>query len=262
MDKLNVAEIFYSVQCEGATSGVPSVFIRLKNCNLMCGGSGGSFMKEGKATWWCDTENVWKQGTEYTFDQLDEKIRDICDFQMVLNGTVHLVWTGGEPTLKPNQKPIVNFIKMLKEKYQSDDIFCEIETNGTVLVDEPEFYNFIPGDKRLEGVIDQINCSPKLANSGMPEKIRIKPNAIKQIQSHHNHWFKFVISKDTDLYEIRRDYIEPFNIDPRRIILMPGVDNRAALAERTAFLYEMAKKTGYRAVTRGHILAWDKTTGV
>jgi len=43
---------------------------------------------------------------------------------------------------------------------------------------------------------------------------------------------------------------------------MPGVDNREDLAERTRFLFEMTKKYGYRGVTRQHILAWNRVTGV
>ena len=44
---LNLSEHFYSVQCEGASTGYPAYFIRLKGCNLMCGGKDGSLMKEG-----------------------------------------------------------------------------------------------------------------------------------------------------------------------------------------------------------------------
>ena len=67
---LKISELFYSVQAEGTSTGIPSIFIRLQGCNLMCGGPGGSLMKEGKATWWCDTEAVWKLGKEYSNEDL------------------------------------------------------------------------------------------------------------------------------------------------------------------------------------------------
>ena len=35
---LAVSEDFYSVQGEGPTMGAPAVFLRLKGCNLTCGG--------------------------------------------------------------------------------------------------------------------------------------------------------------------------------------------------------------------------------
>ena len=36
-DKLLISSDFYSVQGEGFSTGVPSYFIRLANCNLTCG---------------------------------------------------------------------------------------------------------------------------------------------------------------------------------------------------------------------------------
>ena len=108
----------------------------------------------------------------------------------------------------------------------------------------------------------QINCSPKLANSGISEKIRIVPEAIKQIKSHANSYFKFVISTEDDVKEIKETYIQPFDIHYSKVIIMPGVDNRNDLPERTAFLFEMTKKYGYRGITRQHILAWNKCISV
>ncbi len=63
--------------------------------------------------------------------------------------------------------------------------YDEIETNGTVYIEQSLF-----------DLIDQINCSPKLSNSGMTEKQRINPDAIKHIMKHSNYQFKFVISTD------------------------------------------------------------------
>ena len=36
-DKLLISSDFYSVQGEGISSGIPSYFVRLGNCNLTCG---------------------------------------------------------------------------------------------------------------------------------------------------------------------------------------------------------------------------------
>ena len=61
-------------------------------------------------------------------------------------------------------------------------------------------------------LLHQINCSPKLSNSGLDAKQRIAPEAIKKIMQHKNYQFKFVISNESDIIEIFRDFINPFNI--------------------------------------------------
>lgn len=254
MNHLTVAEKFFSIQGEGPTVGRPAYFIRLKQCNLMCGGVGGKLMKEGKATWWCDTETVWKQGVEIPYSQIIEDWRAEGILDRVLNGNIHIVWTGGEPTMPKSQAEIKGFMNYVSDtlNVSPQEMYHEIETNGTIKTEE-DFYG---------EYIYQVNCSPKLANSGMKQKLRIVPDAIRQISNFGMGYFKFVISTEDDIKEIRETYIEPFDIEPERIIIMPGVDNLKDLPERTKFLFEMTKKYGYRGITRQHILAWDKTTGV
>ena len=57
-------------------------------------------------------------------------------------------------------------------------------------------------------MLDQINCSVKLANSGMPKNRRISPGALERIMSHDNYWFKFVISTEDCLKEIEEDFLK------------------------------------------------------
>lgn len=249
---LNISEVFYSIQGEGYTTGVPSVFIRLQGCNLMCGGPQGRLVKEGKATWWCDSETVWKGGTSYTNEQLEEKFIELQQLENILSGTTHIIWTGGEPTIKRNADSIANFMDFLNAKYTNASMYTEIETNGSLVVSE-DFYS---------KYITQINCSAKLENSGMPKAMRINAGAIEQIKKHNNYWFKIVISNEDDIKETFTDYIEAFNIPKSKLILMPGVDNLNDLSERTRFTMEMAKKYNVRMCTRAHILSWDRVTGV
>ena len=138
-NQLRISESFYSVQGEGASSGVPAYFIRLQGCNLMCGGRDGKLVGEGKATWWCDTEYVWRQGNGKPFDYLiDEWTKDnILDW--VLEGRVHLIWTGGEPTLPKHQRSIVGCINHLHQQYEGCSLYNEIETNGTCYIEDELF---------------------------------------------------------------------------------------------------------------------------
>lgn len=251
IDKLDVSEQFYTVQCEGVTTGVPAYFIRLRSCNLMCGGAGGNLMKTGEATWWCDTEYVWRKGFGVPFHKIEQKWKQEKIDEWVKTGRVHLVWTGGEPTIPKHQKGIVAFLDWYSKKHPDAVVYNEIETNGTIHIDDELF-------DRLQ----QINCSVKLQNSGMDKRRRINSVAIHRIMEHDNYWFKFVISSEEDIKEIQRDFIKPHNIPYTRILMMPGLDSQENFHERTEFSLRMAKKYGYIGLTRLHISAWDQTTGV
>lgn len=264
---LSLSESFYSVQCEGHTTGYPAYFIRLKGCNLSCGlsisrtreilraGQGntpsgdfiGDLHASGQATWTCDTAPVWLFGKRTTHDDLTSKWKQEGIHDWICDGRIHLIWTGGEPTIPKHQQDIVSFLDYLNKP----TVYSEIETNGTFFIKDDLF-------SRLQ----QINCSVKLANSGMTEAQRIVPAALKRIMEHPNYWFKFVISTEDDLREINRDFIQPFNIPWNRVLMMPGLDSRENFHERTRFVLEMAKKYGFIGLTRLHVSSWDKTTGV
>jgi 7-carboxy-7-deazaguanine synthase len=285
-DKLLISSDFYSVQGEGISTGIPSYFVRLGLCNLTCGMSRvfankltkeqsladgeifkGDLELEGKASWTCDSTSQWLwRGENKEFQYLIDQWKEQGIYDDIKNGTIHIIWTGGEPTIKGHQEAIVNFFNYWK---QLDDLvgvqitttptagmqfklpFNEIETNGTIVI----------GDN-LFNIINQINCSPKLSNSGMTEKQRIVPAAIQRIMEHNNYQFKFVISTEDDVKEIFRDFIEPFNIPLKNVVCMPGMDSRADFHERTQFVFEMAKKYKFRGMSRMHISAWDKTLNV
>jgi len=249
---MKISEDFYSVQGEGISQGVPAYFIRLTGCNLMCGGKDGKLIKEGKASWHCDSEPVWREGQEISNEELLSRMSKNSTLGNILIGNTHLIWTGGEPTMPIHVESIGNFLDYLDDRFPESTPYSEIETNGTLTTPEG-FY----GD-----AIDQVNASPKLANSGMPSKIRINPEAIEQINDYNNSQFKFVISDERDISEMEKDFIKPFNIDSKKIILMPAVNSLEDLSKMTAFAYDMTKKYGYRTITRGHILAWNKVVGV
>ena len=294
-NKLLISSDFYSVQGEGISTGIPSYFVRLGICNLTCGMSRaftnkllkeasladgeifkGDLELEGKATWTCDSTSQWLwRGEDKEFQYLIDRWKEQGIYDDIKNGTIHIIWTGGEPTIKGHQEAIYRFIKYWANHVEDNNegetevhsynsttgihsvhfkpvnSFHEIETNGTVVIDEMLF-----------GRIDQINCSPKLSNSGMTEKQRINPDAIKRILEHSIYQFKFVISNEEDIKELFRDFVVPFSIPLKNVVCMPGLDSQTDFHERTQFVLEMSKRYKFRGLTRLHISAWDKTLNV
>lgn len=272
-NKLLISSDFYSIQGEGISSGVPSYFVRLGTCNLTCGMSRlfanklmkeksledgeifvGDLHAEGKATWTCDSTSQWLwRGENQDFQYLIDRWKEQGIYNDILSGVIHIIWTGGEPTIKGHQEAIINFLTYWFKQDGIDirGMFNEIETNGTVYI-EDELFKYI----------NQINCSPKLANSGMEEKKRIVPEAIKRIMEHPNYQMKFVISTEDDIKEIFRDFVEPFNIPLKNVVCMPGLDSREEFHERTKLVFEMSKIYKFRAASRMHISCWDKTLNV
>jgi len=105
---LGVAEIFYSVQGEGAWTGTPAVFVRLAGCNLAC-----SF---------CDTD--------YALRFL-ASVPDIVEQVRAAGGDCPaVILTGGEPLAQRETPALIAALI-------ADGRRVHIETNGTIDVELP-----------------------------------------------------------------------------------------------------------------------------
>lgn len=272
-DRFLLSEKFFSIQGEGKTTGYPSYFIRLSQCNLVCGCSPthvntlkkstdnllpGSFKgdlhKEGKANWTCDTIPVWIKGQEVQFEDIVDDWIDEGYYNDIKSGLIHIIWTGGEPLIQ--QDSIVEFMRywqLLPDIKPGEllSVYTEIETNGSLYINDDLF-----------NILNQINCSPKLSNSGQLKSMRINERSIKRIMDHPNYQFKFVISTEDDIFEMFDTYINPFNIPLKNVVCMPGLDNRDDFFERTKWVMEMAKKYKFIGLSRMHIASWNQLTGV
>ena len=242
MAKLSISEVFYSVQGEGMTVGVPSVFVRLAGCNLMCGGMGTQFDGElhNGAEFRCDTVEVWMKGRSMEVDKiLDEECEE------AIRNDAHIIITGGEPTMQ--QAGVESFIKYIKDNLNKNAFF-EIETNGTILPNEYLLHN-----------INLFNCSPKLANSGNDKSSTYKPDVIKTLNK-YNTIFKFVVNDDRQWKEIQEDYMEL--VDRKKVYLMPAGENQELLNINKQKVVELAKDNFLNFTSRLHIEIWNKKTGV
>jgi Organic radical activating enzymes len=100
-----VNEIFYTLQGEGAHSGIPAVFVRFSGCNLRCP--------------WCDTE--FTDHTDMTAEQIVAEVQDLYDIPNERRKMV--VLTGGEPSLQVDTT-------LIDALHEAGFYIC-IETNGT-----------------------------------------------------------------------------------------------------------------------------------
>jgi len=227
---LKVSEVFYSIQGEGNWTGVPSVFLRLTGCNLLCKGSG----------WVCDTIEVWRKGKATEFKSIIKE-----EWVEFLRRGAHLVITGGEPLLQ--QQRIIEYFVWFKKKYGVMP-FVEIETNGTI---DPD--NF------LCALVSQWNVSPKLESSGADPEKRYNTVVLNKLSSLPT-TYKFVVSDENDVREILNNYAYYFPFE--KITLMVAGDRAEMLNESRKTVIELCKKYGFRFSDRLHITAWDKKTGV
>ena len=240
--KLAISEIFFSIQGEGKTVGIPSVFVRLGGCNLICGGEGTQNDKKlhNNAKWRCDTIEVWRKSKSIN-------IHSILDIKYInqLKKGAHLIITGGEPLIQ--QENLILFLNYIKK---ITGCYIEIETNGTI----------IPNKKLLE-LVDLFNCSPKLSSSGNKKDDCIVPQALKAINSKsRDSIFKFVVSENKDLNEILKDFNK--YISRERIWLMPAGENQKYLNKNRKKVIDICKKENFKFSNRLQIDIWNQKTGV
>jgi 7-carboxy-7-deazaguanine synthase len=224
---LRIAELFYSVQGEGALIGVPSFFIRTSGCNLRCS--------------WCDTPYTsWQpEGTEIALDRILNEVR--------VHPARHVVVTGGEPMIAPEIVP-------LTQRLRDAGLHITIETAGTV---------FAPVACDLMSISPKLaNSTPNDPTWGpRHERLRIQPDVLAELMSRYPYQLKFVISRRQDLDEVRA-LISAFPGSRDHVILMPEGTDRDTLRERGVWLAQLCKEEGFRFSPRLHVELWGNQRGV
>jgi organic radical activating enzyme len=240
-------EIFHTIQGEGISTGAPAVFIRSSRCNLHCH--------------WCDTDHTWNfKGTPWTHEKdaipgytkyeksdVTYEISPEDAAELILGYQCdRTVITGGEPLLQQSDfLKVIAAIRAVDPEHQ-----FEVETNGTRL----------PTDEFADAV-NQFNISPKLGNAGMPEKLRLNPEALRFFTRHPNAWFKFVVADPSDLVEIEQLMID-HRISKKRVLLMPEGRTSAELNRSAEWLAEICRDGGFRFCDRLHVRIWGDKRGV
>ncbi len=104
---LRITEIFYSLQGEARTVGLPTVFVRLTGCPLRCG--------------YCDSEYAFHGGERKTFSEILQEIDRY--------GARYVCVTGGEPLAQPDCLPLLS--EVCGRGYN-----VSLETSGAMDIEE------------------------------------------------------------------------------------------------------------------------------
>lgn len=219
--RVPISEIFFSLQGEGRNTGKPSIFVRFWGCNLKCT--------------WCDSKYSWDPSVEKaSMMSIKEIVATIQSFDCN-----HIIFTGGEPLLY--QKIISEIQTELKTSWGGYGYTFELETNGSREI--------------TEGFFNQINISPKLANSGNDEyetkilgEYFIKGSFLQAD-------LKFVVSSLQDLVMVE-DFIKKhkrvIENEKMTIYLMPL--GRDAESQMNKIVMNYCMEKGYNFCSRAHLI--------
>jgi len=239
---------FYTLEGESVNAGRPSVFSRLSLCNLSCSGWATPENPLG-----CDSAISWRVKNKWTFDKLFEFFEQHSFHKRLQNGAIWKL-TGGEPLIQ--QVALLEFVAAACERWDlnHDETRIEFETNGTILpLPEWRYSTRIPQAAFI--------VSPKLANNGDPTDKRFKPEVLRW-HAESGSTFKFVVTSEQDVEDVRTVYAEQFAIEPWRIWLMPEGTTTAKLKERAPWVAEQCKRHGYNFSNRLHIFIWEQALRV
>lgn len=227
---LRVNEIFGpTVQGEGPSAGRRCAFLRLTGCNLTCS--------------WCDTPYTWdwegRNGTRYDKAKETNEM-SVYDVHHALTslGVRLFVISGGEPMMQQaNLRPLL-------DRLMASGAEVEIETNGTIA---PQIRP------------TRFNVSPKLAHSGVRDKIRRKPDILHQYVGLGV--FKFVCQTREDLDEVA-EIAQEASIPASDIWIMPEGRDPATLMSHAEAITDDAIARGWNITSRLHVFTWGDKRGV
>ena len=131
--KLNITEIFLSIQGEAYYQGYPCIFIRLYGCNLSCS--------------WCDTRYSCEKN-DYTIKTINE-IYSFIQSNYPQHRIIEI--TGGEPLYQKNSIDLINFL--IDKGYK-----VLLETNGSLDISQiPQQVHIIMDIKTPDSGMSEFN---------------------------------------------------------------------------------------------------------
>ncbi|MDD6268902.1 MAG: putative 7-carboxy-7-deazaguanine synthase QueE [Oscillospiraceae bacterium] len=212
-----VAEIFSSINGEGTRAGELAVFVRLAGCNLNCS--------------YCDT--MWANSADTPFTEMTAQEIKAA---LLETGIRNVTLTGGEPLIHEN---VYELLSVLSDE---EDISLEIETNGSVSIEQ-----FAGLENRPIFTLDY-----KLPSSGMENKMVLNEN-LPFIEK--KDCIKFVAGSETDL-ERAFEITEKYGLTEKCHVYLSPVFGKLG----PAFMVEFMKKNtlnNVRLQLQLHKFIWD-----
>jgi 7-carboxy-7-deazaguanine synthase len=130
---VKVNEIFFSIQGESSSIGLPTVFVRFTGCNLRCT--------------YCDTRYSYYEGEPDTPQGIMDKIRS--------HRVKRVCLTGGEPLIQPRAE-----LQELLDLLHAERYEVSIETDGSVDISKVSLHD------KQRFILDM-----KVPSSGMSERM-------------------------------------------------------------------------------------------
>jgi len=281
MNKVKIAEIFYSIQGEGLYAGTPSVFLRSFGCNFQCRGFGLPLGQRSTdpediakdiskfkiyeelplARTGCDSYASWHPAYKnlshfMTLDDIKIKMEDLIPNRTWRQGNndIHLVITGGEPLLGWQRA----WPKLIEECAGNGLVNVTFETNGTQDLD-PKFAEWL---KHQSDVEVTFSISPKLSCSGEAWSEAIQPIVVASYNELGTAYLKFVVSNQHDVDEVNRA-VEQYQKEgfAGNVYLMPvgGVDSLYHF--NTKQVAQLSMDKGYKYSPRLQVDIWNNAWG-
>ncbi|MCG8415615.1 MAG: 7-carboxy-7-deazaguanine synthase QueE [Pseudomonadales bacterium] len=133
---LRITEIFYSLQGEARTVGVPTVFVRLTGCPLRCQ--------------YCDTAYAFEGGEMMSLEDIMAQVESF--------NCLYVTVTGGEPLAQPN---CITLLRLLCDR----GLNVSLETSGAMAIDDV--------DERVSVVLDLKTPASKELEKNKYENIQL-----------------------------------------------------------------------------------------
>jgi 7-carboxy-7-deazaguanine synthase len=266
-----------TLQGEGKLVGIPVLFIRTSGCNLRCTWTTPS----GKMSI-CDTPYASHYPGEV--DIMDPG--EVVDIVRANLGPIkHVIISGGEPTLQP--LPLVELARNLKKEL---NVHITLETNGVLYIPElathidlfsisPKLSSSDPDEKKnrlLDHPVEQnyirdhkkFRCNPdtlqKYINACMHKGSYYgdEPGSPPKRKSNKDFQLKFVITRESDIDEIRQDFLDHLSfVEPVDVLLMPVGGTPELLRASMDITARLAIQHGFRYTPRLQIDLFGDTAG-